>query len=427
MTSLRICRSPFPLCLLWVAACLSPAKAADFALRDGDAVVFFGDSITAARVYSKIIESYTLLRFPNRRIRFINRGHGGETAAKAVDRLDRDVFGNGTTVLLVAYGVNDIGWGVHADEEHKQLYLQGVRTIVERCKAHNVRVYLCSAAITGADPSKTEHDFLQKMCDEGMALAREMGEHSIDVQRTMRGIQRRVWEHNAKVADESKHVKLHAADGVHLNDLGQLAMAYAILKGLDAPRDVSSATVNFATAEVAAEEGCRISDVKREGDRLEFTRLDAGLPFNNGLFYALNYAWVPVPAELARYMLAVTELPAGRYLVTADDRGVGTYSARQLAEGVNIAFATTNAWEPGGPWDAQASVLKLVTEAKDNVQTAEYLTEEYRLPFGDRRQDPSVATAAAPSVTALEQLQRRVAQPRPYRFAIEPALEGGLR
>ena len=40
------------------------SPAGDFALRDGDTVVFLGDSITAARGYSKVIENYTLLRYP---------------------------------------------------------------------------------------------------------------------------------------------------------------------------------------------------------------------------------------------------------------------------------------------------------------------------------------------------------------------------
>lgn len=47
-----------------------PVFAQDFALRDGDTVVFLGDSITAARTYGKIIENYTILRFPERKIRF---------------------------------------------------------------------------------------------------------------------------------------------------------------------------------------------------------------------------------------------------------------------------------------------------------------------------------------------------------------------
>ena len=53
---------------LWPAL----AGAEDFALQDGDTVAFLGDSITAARTYTKIIENYTLLRFPERKVRFVN-------------------------------------------------------------------------------------------------------------------------------------------------------------------------------------------------------------------------------------------------------------------------------------------------------------------------------------------------------------------
>src|SRR5262249_22732082 len=139
----------------------SPAGAADFALRDGDTVVFLGDSITAARTYGKIIENYTLLRFPERKVRFLNAGWGGDTAEGGFKRLERDVFSNGATVLIVAYGINDIGWGLHADEEHKRRYLDAVRGIVTECKKRNVRVFIGSAAVTAADPARTEADFLQ--------------------------------------------------------------------------------------------------------------------------------------------------------------------------------------------------------------------------------------------------------------------------
>ena len=93
-----------------------PAVHAEFAIRDGDTVVFLGDSITAARQYGKIIENYTLLRFPERKVRFINAGHGGETAKGSLARLDEAVFKQGATLLTVAYGINDIGWGTRADD-----------------------------------------------------------------------------------------------------------------------------------------------------------------------------------------------------------------------------------------------------------------------------------------------------------------------
>jgi hypothetical protein len=55
-------------------------RADDFAFKEGDTVVFLGDSITAARTYGKIVENYTLLRYPDRKVRFVNAGRGGDTA-----------------------------------------------------------------------------------------------------------------------------------------------------------------------------------------------------------------------------------------------------------------------------------------------------------------------------------------------------------
>src|SRR6476469_3816685 len=105
---------------------MTSSARADFAIRDGDTVVFLGDSITAARTYGKTIENYTLLRFPERKVHFINAGWGGDTAAGGLKRLQRDVFDKGATLLTVAYGINDIAWGGKADAEHRQKYLDSI-------------------------------------------------------------------------------------------------------------------------------------------------------------------------------------------------------------------------------------------------------------------------------------------------------------
>jgi lysophospholipase L1-like esterase len=400
------------------------ASAEDFAIRDGDVVGLMGDSITAARTYGKVIENYTLLRFPERKVHFINVGKGGETAAGALERLDRDVFGRGVTLLTVAYGINDIGWGTKADDEHRQAYLDGIATIVKRCNEHGVRVYICSAAITAADPSKSEDDYLQKMCDDGMEVAKKQGGHAIDVQRTMREIQKKVWQANRN-ADDSKPAEkntLHAADGIHLNDLGQLAMGYAILKGLGAPEEVSSATIDAAAIKVIDQKGCAISDVGGETSRIEFTRLDEGLPLNAETFFALNFRFIPIPDELNRYVVTVKNLPPGRYTLTADGRGVGTWSAEHFANGINIASATTDGWLPGGPWDAQANILSSLTEARDRLDMAR-LRANSHLPATKLASEQNTDIAEANS--QIETQQREAAKPRPYHFVIERAeIEG---
>ncbi len=397
--------------LFWVAG--AGAVMADFDLKDGDTVVFLGDSITAARRYDRIIENYTLLRYPQRRVKFINAGRGGDTMTGALDRLQRDVFDRHATVLTVAFGVNDIGWGMKADGEHKAAYLQSLRTLIERCKEHGVRVFICSAAITNEDPDRAEKGFLQQMCDEGLELAKSLGAETIDIQRSMRTVQRRVLAANKNQKDAAKHTKLHVEDGVHLNDLGQLAMAVAILKGLDAPAEVSSAEIDAGAGKVEAVSGCKVSGVKTTSDGVEFDRLDEGLPINFGTFGAFNFMFIPIPAELNGYRMKVSGLAAGKYELRAGGRLLGKFTDKQLAAGMNISSMTANGWEPGGPWDAQAAALKMVTDARMEIVGSQSYADAFL------SQQPGLEAIRAETKKALEQLevlQRQYAAPVTVHF-----------
>jgi lysophospholipase L1-like esterase len=358
-----------------------------------------------------MIENFTLLRFPERKVHFVNAGWGGDTAAGGLARLERDVFGRGATLVTVAYGINDIGWGGKADDEHRQKYLDGVRGIVDACRKRNVRVFICSAAATHSDPAKSADDFLQQMCDDGMKLARDAGEGSIDVLREMRAIQRRM-----KAADPKE--TLHVADGIHLNDLGQTAMAYAILKGLHAPADVSSATIDAAAAKSLAASGCTISNVTGDAGQIEFDRLDQRLPFNQHAFFALRFRFIPIPEDLNRYMLAVKNLGPGKYDLKVSGRAVGTFTADDLARGVNLSSATADGWEPGGPWEAQAWLLNHLTESRNEAVTVDKLERLY-LQANTNRADILKRVAAINA--HIEDTQRALARPVAYHFAVARA------
>jgi lysophospholipase L1-like esterase len=389
---------------------------ADFSIQDGDTVVFLGDSITAARRYDRIIENYTLLRYPQRQVKFFNAGKGGDTMAGALDRVQREVFDRGATVLTVAFGVNDIGWGMKADAEHKTTYLSSLRTLIERCKEHDVHVFICSAAITSEDPDHAEKGFLQQMCDEGLALAKSLGADTIDIQRSMRAVQRRVLAANKNQQDSARHTKLHVEDGVHLNDLGQLAMAVAILKGLGAPAEVSSAVVDAAAGKVGAVHGCTVSNVKSAGLGIEFDRLDEGLPLNFGTFGALNFMFIPIPAELNRYMLTVSGLAAGKYDLRAGGRLLGKFTDKRLAAGLNISSMTANGWEPGGPWDAQAAALKMVTDARMEIVGSQSYSDAF---LSHQPGLDQIRTKTRKALEQLEALQRQYAAPVAVHFEVK--------
>lgn len=404
--------------LLFTAACRAEDTKTDFALKDGDTLVFLGDSITAARGYTKIVELYTLMRYPERRVKFWNAGQGGDTAAGAAKRLEKDVFAHGATVVTVAFGVNDIGWGTKADQEHKQKYLDGVRTIVTECQKRKVRVFICSPAVMHQDPEKAETEFLQTMADEGMALAKSLGAEAIDLSRGMREVQRKVVTANAQEKDPKNITRLHVEDGIHLNDLGQLAMGWAMLKGLGAEAEVSNCVVDAAAGKVIGATGCKITDVKKLADGVTFLRKDAGLPMNLGVLSALQYRFIPVPDTLNGYRLTVKGLAAGQYTISVEGRGLGNWDAKQLAEGLNISSATADGWQPGGPWDAQSDIVKEIVDARDKLWMGGRVHAQHN---DTNPQSAALASEFNRIDQQITGLARAQAKPYPYRFEVRAA------
>jgi hypothetical protein len=203
---------------------------------------------------------------------------------------------------------------------------------------------------------------------------------------------------------------------VHLNELGQTAMAFVILKGLGAPAEVSSATIDSRnlTSKCA---GCAVNNLKYDQGMLEFDRLDEGLPLNFGMLQGLKFRFIPIPEELNRYMLKIDQLGSGKYDLRVDGRLVGTYSGAQLAAGVNLSSASPDPWIPGGTWDGQASLLNMLTHARAELTTSQRFAADYLKEHPNRKE---IDDQTARAVEQLESLQRSMAKPVPFHFVIAP-------
>ena len=80
----------------FLSAFASTALGQQFVLHDGDTVVFYGDSITAQRLYTRDVEDFVLTRYPKLHVRFLNAGVPGDTvsggyAGTVAERVQRDV------------------------------------------------------------------------------------------------------------------------------------------------------------------------------------------------------------------------------------------------------------------------------------------------------------------------------------------------
>ena len=113
-----------------------PGPTGPFALRDGDRVVFYGDSITDQRLYTTFVETYVVTRFPGMKVSFVHSGWGGDRVTGGgggpIDRrLTRDVFAYKPTVVTVMLGMNDASY---------QPFKQPIFDIYARGYQHLVRV-----------------------------------------------------------------------------------------------------------------------------------------------------------------------------------------------------------------------------------------------------------------------------------------------
>ncbi len=89
--------------------CWPPSASAEFKLKTDDRVVFFGDTVVHAQLFSKYVETFVRVRYPELKTRFFNSGQRNETAADGLARLERELGLTSPTVVVVAFGLHDPG------------------------------------------------------------------------------------------------------------------------------------------------------------------------------------------------------------------------------------------------------------------------------------------------------------------------------
>ena len=396
-------------------------SSSDFALENGDTLVFLGDSNTAGSKFAQIVENYSLLRYPLRHVQFVNSGRGGDTAEGGAERFQTDVVDKGANHVFVMYGINDICWGFCATTEKLQDFYQGIIDIVMAAETAGITVHLASYPVTGSDPFVDGP--LQEMGDTVESIALYLSAvgwdvHYIDVHGDTREIYQEIWTHNQGLSNNEQPIELHT-DGIHLNKLGHEAVAFSVIKGMGGPAEVSSVSIGLSAAGpfILENEGASVTSLQGNANLLRFERLDAGLPITFGLFSGLStLRWIPYSAELNQYMLEVRDLPSGRYSLEVEGRPVGTFSSATLRNGVNLSSQTGNAWQPGGPWDAQATSLAQITQARRSLEVGVDLVRGY---VPDNPNLGSIDIQRDQTNERLEGLQRTIVSPTSYTYVLK--------
>jgi len=219
------------------------------AFRDGETVVFLGDSITHQARWTTYLTRYYLENFPTNRYRFFNAGVGGDTAQGCLCRLAEDVTRVNPDVIVVMFGMNDLGWGIWnptfgAKENERaetmlRLYGENLKVLAKRLKTDNpeARIVWCTPSIyddtsTLATARPCNHNrnkiVLARGAETVRRLAAARGEQLIDFHAPMTAYN--LWRQTADPA-----YTLVGADRVHPGAEGAFFMACEFIRqqGLD--------------------------------------------------------------------------------------------------------------------------------------------------------------------------------------------------
>jgi lysophospholipase L1-like esterase len=356
--------SPRPLLTALALSFLLPLSGVDAAtpsltLKDGDVWVMAGDSITAQRLHTNYIEAFYRTRFPNLHLHFRNSGIGGNRTSNVLKRFDYDVAAWKPTIVSIELGMNDASGSVED-------YIKGMRELIAKIRAIGAQPVLISSSpvddgsIMGDWKSprcQTLHPFteaLQKLAQEEQVVFVDQYHALVDLW----GKNRRAGAEAAEKAGTPPPVAPAAPAGkpplpaplppsliplggnpVHPGEVGQYTMAAAILEGLGAPGEVSSATLS-ADGKVVEAKRCKITDASAKEGRISFTRLDEASPWPILPSAKSAAQLMPKMLNLSQYNLKVTGLrDDANYAITFDGKPAAAVTGRQLAAGWNMTTA----------------------------------------------------------------------------------------
>ena len=372
--------------LLLAAFCCLPAflcRAEPF--RDGDTVVFFGDSITHAGHYHKYIADFYRTRYPERRIRFVNSGIGGDTAAGAMKRIPEDIAEYDPTWVVFHFGMNDVDRGSYFDESSPNLlkrranayakYSSSLDNLVKKVSEAAPRakfIYMTptiydDTAIPTNIPAKATgwatvnqkgcSVALSLMAGHVLSLSERDGAVGIDLFTPLQN-------YVALRRKSEPHFMLTSWDRVHPGAKGHYIMAWTFLKAQGVDSVVSDVAVDASTLSVLRKSNAQVKDIAQVEGGVAFTVLEKALPFPLDKSAQKIVEEFGFLKSFCKELVCVAGLPPGRYALSVDGTKVGEWTAAEFAAGVDLAGVSAM------PQNAQAYAVFAANEknyAKEGV------------------------------------------------------------
>lgn len=385
----------------------------EFFFKQGDRILFLGDSITEQYQYSTDIELYLTTRFPKWNLFFLNAGIGGDTAAGGAARFASHVLAEKPTAITINFGMNDAAYGKF-EPTLQAKFKSSTEAMLTAAQSAGVRVALVSPNAVDRRVQERFRLYLetqQEFYAPLKSLAANHGATFVDQYATTRAALERMERDGANMV-------IPFGDGFHTASPGGLLMAHAILTGLDAPALVSNVAIDAASEKLTTD-GCAVDQLRASSQGVAFDRMDDAIPFPVQPDWVSLLPYVNQLKDLNWCGLKVTGLEAGNYALLIDEKVVGSHTADQLAEGINLGILTT-----GPIYDQGKKVLDAINAKNKIVHQRFRGVVMYNAPdwLADvaAERKPQELVKRMDLITARQAEIHQLAQPVKHHFELKP-------
>ncbi len=364
-------------------------------LKDGDTFVFLGDSITHQCLYTQYVEDFFYTRYPKIRIHFHNAGVGGDRASDALLRFDEDVAAYKPKYVTILLGMNDGGYRGF-DQPTFDTYSAGMTTILEKIAALGATAIPMTPTMFDSRAKRAHNDNAEPRNSLYNGVLAFYGAWLRD-QAEQRGLGYvNMWTplNDITLAERKKDANFTMiGDGVHPGAAGQCVMAVAVLNDIVQHTAVSAIVIEEKDGALSANATGGTVEGFSAGEKIAFTFTAGRLPWVLPPDAALGYKLTSAGHKLSNEKISARGLKAGKWQLSIDGTPVGTYTASQLAAGVEIEENDKT------PEYQQALKVALLNKARNDA-AYQGIRGEYAQLKGKRHEIKKLEDAKAPDFDA---------------------------
>jgi lysophospholipase L1-like esterase len=223
-------------------------------LKDGDVIVFAGDSITEqgqqAGGYVRLVEKALVERLPAIDVTVLGAGRALDTVRGLRERFDADVLAHRPTVVVFAIGINDLMADDGDNETTQKVWRLGLENLISRTRKAGARPILTTLTVVGERRHGTNQfdALLDTYSDMIRAVAKSRDCPLIELRRAFLAY----LETNNP---EQRDAGVLTTDGAHLGERGHRLFADGVLTALGVPTEKEAASTGATNAPTAGTAG----------------------------------------------------------------------------------------------------------------------------------------------------------------------------